>query len=94
MRIMCHERFGGKLEPYCLRMQFVAFVYIWFVLGHGYMSGGGSYITSTVYMCDGAQVYQEEPSDPIAGKTEAKTQEHRREPSPLIASKVEAQAQL
>ena len=62
------------------------------VLGHRHMSSEGPYVTTIVCMFRGAQVYQEEPSDPIAGKAEAKTQEHRREPSPLIASKVEAQA--
>jgi len=31
------------------------------------MSGEGSYVTSSVYMCDGIQVYLEEPLDPIAG---------------------------
>ena len=54
------------------------------------MSGEGSYVTSSVYMCDGIQVYLEEPLDPIAGEAEAKTQECQREPSSLIASKVEA----
>jgi hypothetical protein len=62
------------------------------LLGYKHMSSGGPYITSTVYMLDGTQVYQEEPSDPTVGEAEAKTQGRQEEPSPLTTSKAKAQA--
>jgi hypothetical protein len=57
------------------------------------MSSGGPYVTTTVYMFHGAQVYQEEPSDPTTSVAEVKTQEHQGKPSPLATGKAEAQAQ-
>jgi hypothetical protein len=56
------------------------------------MSSGGPYITETVYMFHGAQVYQEEPSGPTAGVAEVEAQECQGKPSPQTTGKAEVQA--
>ena len=44
------------------------------VLGHRHMSSGGLYITPTVWMCNGVQVGQKEPSEPANGMAKARMQ--------------------